>query len=126
MHMPSKTWSKEKSVGIVLAIGIMLAIVKIIYSFFDFYNVLDLLVFCGAGYAIGLKVWNNRWIWGLWLSFPAQLLCLLFTINLGYTAIINGTGTAYAVSLILMPAAACIGIAIHARRMPGKSSIHPS
>jgi CRISPR/Cas system-associated protein Cas5 (RAMP superfamily) len=37
-------------------------------------------------------------------------LCLLFVVNLGYSQIINGVGTSFVISLILIPLSTAIGI----------------
>ena len=112
-------WSTFKTVIIILAIGVGLAILKIVYLFFDFYNVLDLIVFLVAGFAIGKQLSSHRIAFGLLLSLPPFLLCLFIVIGLGYSSIAKGIGTAYAVSLIVIPLATCIGILISAKR-PGR------
>ena len=107
--------SKDKTV-VLLAFGFLLAIFKIVYFFFDFYNILDFIVFLTAGFLLGGKVPPNRWALGLLLSLPAFTLCLLIVIKLGYTSIVNGIGIAYLVSLIVIPVATSIGIFINAKR----------
>ena len=101
---------------VLLAFGFLLAFFKIVYLFFDFYNILDFVVFLTAGFLLGGKVPPNRWALGLLLSLPAFTLCLLIVIKLGYTSIVNGIGTAYLVSLIVIPVATSIGIFINAKR----------
>jgi hypothetical protein len=39
-------------------------------------------------------------------------LCLFFILRLGYASIVQGVGTSYTISLILIPLATFIGIAI--------------
>src|SRR5688572_11776339 len=104
-----------------LALGLLLAVIKLGYIFFNFYNILDFVVFLVAGMMLGEKVPANRWVSGLLLSLPAFVLCLIFVINLGYSSIVNGVGTSFAVALIVIPAATCIGILIKAKRVLHKS-----
>ena len=108
--------STSKTAAILLAIGFMLALIKVIYSFFDFYNVLDLVIFSIAGFAFGLRVPPNRLAFGLLLALPAFALCLFFVLMLGYSSIVQGVGTAYAISLIVIPLATFIGIIIRQKR----------
>jgi peptidoglycan/LPS O-acetylase OafA/YrhL len=99
-----------------LAFGLMLAMIKLFYSFFDFYNILDVVVFLAAGIILGGKVPSKRWVLVLLLALPAFTLCLLFVLRLGYSSIVNGVGTSFAVSLILIPVATSIGVFINAKR----------
>ena len=106
-----------------LVFGLILAVVKMVYMFFDFYNVMDAIVFLAAGLVIGGKVPADRKALGLLLALPAFTLCLLFVIKNGYTSIVNGIGTAFAVSLILIPVATMIGVFIHAKRKRARTFI---
>jgi hypothetical protein len=109
---------------VLMAIGLLLAMAKLIYSFFDFYNILDIVVFLIAGFIIGGKIPSNQWPLGLLLTLPTIALCLFFVINLGYSSIVKGVGTAYAVSLIVIPLAAGIGLFIRSKRTIRKSVEH--
>ena len=104
-----------------LAFGAILAVVKIVYMFFDFYNILDFVIFLTAGIILGGKVPSNRRALGLLLSLPAFALCLFFVIRLGYTSIVNGVGTSFALSLIVIPVATIIGVFINAKCTLGRS-----
>ncbi|ULQ53375.1 hypothetical protein [Flavihumibacter fluvii] len=108
--------STSNTVIQLFAFGLILAVIKLVFIFFDFYNILDFVVFLAAGIIFGGKVPSNRLALGLLLSLPAFALCLLFVINLGYSSIVNGIGTSYAVSLIVIPVATCIGVFINAKR----------
>lgn len=113
--------STIKTVFQLLAFGLILAALKFVYLFFDFYNILDIVVFLGAGILLGGKVPSNRWALGLLLSLPAFVYCLFVVINLGYSSIVKGVGTSYAISLIVIPIATSIGIFINAKRSLRKS-----
>lgn len=101
---------------ILLVIGFMLALIKVIYIFFDFYNILDFIIFSIAGFAFGLKVPPNRLALGLLLALQSLALCLFFVLRLGYLSIVQGVGTSYAISLIVIPMATFIGIIIRKKR----------
>jgi hypothetical protein len=94
----------------------ILAVIKLIYLFFDFNNILDFVVFLIAGVILDGKVSSNRWALGLLLSLPAFALCLLVVINLGYSLIVNGVGTSFTVSLIVIPVATIIGVFVNVKR----------
>lgn len=102
---------------VLLAIGFLLALFKMLYLFIDYYNVLDLVVFCIAGYFFSRKLPPNRLGFTLLVALPAFALCLYIAIGLGYSSIVQGIGTAYAVSLILIPVATLVGIFIRFKRM---------
>ena len=97
------------------AIGFILAFFKLIYLFFDYYNILDFVVFLLAGIAFGGKVPASRWPVGLVMALPTFVLCLFIVLNLGYTSIREGVGTGYAWSLLVIPLATSIGIYIHVK-----------
>lgn len=105
-----------------LGFGVVLAVIKLVYLFFDAYNILDFIVFLAAGIILGGKIPSNRRVLGLLLSLPAFALCLFFVINLGYSSIVNGVGTSYAVSLIVIPLATSIGIFINTKRALRRST----
>ena len=108
--------STSKTAATLLAIGFMLALIKVIYLFFDFYNVLDLVIFSLAGFAFGRRVPPNSLALGLLLALPAFALCLAFVLKLGYSSIVQGVGTSFAISLIVIPLATFIGIIIRQKR----------
>jgi len=108
--------SIPQTVFFLLVVGAILALFKLIYLFLDFYNVLDLVVFAIAGFAFGHKVPSANKALGLLLALPAFVLCLFFVINLGYSSITKGVGTAYAISLFAIPAATLLGIYLRQRR----------
>jgi hypothetical protein len=107
--------SKNRSIFQLLMFGGILAVAKLVYLFFDPYNILDLIVFAGAGVVLGGKVPAGKRSLGLLLCLPTFLLCLAIVINLGYTSIVNGIGTSYAISLIVLPVATVIGLFINAK-----------
>lgn len=109
--------SKSSEISLeIVAFGILLAGVKLIYSFFDAYNVLDLVVFLFAGIILGARVPSDRRPLGLLLALPSFVLCLVFTLKNGFSSIMEGVGTSYAISLVLIPLATGIGLWINSNR----------
>jgi hypothetical protein len=113
--------SKLKTIVILLALGLLLALVKGVYLFLDFNIVLDVVVFFIAGFTIGGKIARNRPILGLSLAIPAFILCLFFVLRLGYSSIVQGVGTSFAVSLIVIPLATYIGVFLRSKRAERRS-----
>ena len=106
-----------------LTFGLILAVLKVVYMFFDPSNITDFIVFLTAGYLLGGKVpASKKWL-GLLLCLPALALCFLFVIKNGFTAIMNGIGTSYAIAFFVIPAATLLGIYIYTRRRPGKNTV---
>jgi hypothetical protein len=79
-----------------LGLGVLVAVVKMIYSFFPYFNFLDFIVFFIAGYAVG-KITTDRVLIGMSIALPAWFLCLFFVLRLGYSNIMQGVGTGVAV-----------------------------
>ena len=98
-----------------LGLGVLVAVVKIIYSFFPYFNFLDFIVFFIAGYAVG-KITTDRVLIGMSIALPAWFLCLFFVVRMGYSSIMQGVGIMLAVSLIVIPLATYIGILIGSKR----------
>jgi len=115
-------WSTVKTAIVLSLLGLLLGVAKLAYLFFNIFNILDLVIFLGIGYALGGKVAGGRWLWGLVLALPAFALDSFFVAGLGYSNIVSGIGTGYAVSLVLIPLAACVGIALGAKRALGRAT----
>ena len=113
-------WSNAKTTINLSLWGLLLGGSKIVWLFLNFFNILDLVIFLGAGYLLSSKVAGGRWLWGLLLALPAIALNSYFVIKLGYSQIINGIGTGYAVALVLAPLAACVGIALGIKFKPNQ------
>lgn len=109
-----------ETVTILLAYGFVLAFIKIIYTFFPYQNILDLVVFFIAGYIFRGKVAPHNLAYGLLLILPACALCVFFMVRLGFISLLDGVGTAYAISLIFIPVATISGIYLGNRRLPKK------
>lgn len=99
-----------------LIYGLVLAGIKFVYLFFDPYSILDVPVFLAAGLFLGGKAPSNQLYFGFLLALPAFLLCLLFVLKNGYSSIVSGVGTSFAISLVLIPLAMGLGLWIRTKR----------
>lgn len=99
-----------------LGFGLVLLIAKLVWMFFDPFNIMDTLVFVTAGILLGGKIPTGQKALALLLALPAVMLCLFFVVQNGYKNIVNGQGTSYAISLIVIPLATMIGVYINKRR----------
>lgn len=109
-------WNFQKSFIICLEAGLLLAGAKLIFLFFDFFIVLDLLVFFFAGYYLGKKVLGGRWSWGLIIALPSIILNLYFIYNNGFSNIFSGIGTSFLLSLFVVPFSSSLGIMVAEKR----------
>lgn len=113
--------STSSSVIQLLAFGLLLAVLKVVYMFIDPFNIADFIVFLTAGYLLGGKVpANKKWL-GLLLCVPTLVICFLAVKRNGFTAIMNGIGTTYAIAFIVIPAATLLGIYLYTKRTLRKS-----
>jgi hypothetical protein len=104
-----------------LAFGFILAGIKLVYSFFSFFYLLDLIVFFSSGYLFGAKTRMGQRFLGLFLALPAFAMSLLFVIQNGLPSIFAGIGTSHAISLIIIPIATGIGILISSNKSANSS-----
>src|SRR5215203_534505 len=105
-----------KTIPLLLAWGLMLALFKVVYLFFDFYNVMDVIVFGIAGFLLSGKMAAGQKLLVLLAALPAFLLSLFFVLRVGYESILKGVGTSFAISLMVIPVATYIGVFIRSKR----------
>ncbi|HLP39364.1 hypothetical protein [Lacibacter sp.] len=113
--------STSYSVIQLLAIGLLLAVLKVVYMFFDPFNIADFIVFLAAGYLLGGKLPANRKWLGLLMCIPTLIICFLAVRKNGFTGFMNGIGTTYAIAFIVIPAATLLGIYFQTKRSQRKS-----
>jgi hypothetical protein len=109
-------WAPKKAATTTILLGIGFVFARIIYLFFDPYGICDVIIFTSTGYWLGNRLPPNRYLYALLLCLPSIVLCLFFAYQNGYSAIINGIGTVFVVSIVVMPIATFIGIFIKRRR----------
>lgn len=93
----------------VLTWGLALVVFKLVYTFFDYYNVIDFVVFCSAGFIINKKLSINKWLHVVPVGLPSMVICLIFLYTIGYDELSKGVGTGYLISLIVIPTATLTG-----------------
>jgi hypothetical protein len=110
---------KSKTIELIVqmfAFGLILAGIKLVYSFFPFFNLLDLIIFLLAGYLFGAKFPLRQRNLGLFLALPAFAMSLFFVMQNGLSSISAGIGTAHLISLAVIPVATVMGILIKKKR----------
>ena len=114
---------RDKGFAIALGTGVLLAPIKLIYSFFPLFNLIDLAVFGLTGRYFG-KRWPTAW-WStsLLLSLPALALVGAILRNLGRAELLAGVGTGWAISVLLVPGAALGGAYVGRRVTRMKSNL---
>ena len=103
-------WNIIRTTIIIFSIGLAIALLRIILTFFPLFNIIDVFLFGGLGYALSKQVFNGKWTWGLLLSLPSVVISLHFVLNVGLSSIMEGIGTGHLIALVIMPLCACIGI----------------
>lgn len=93
-----------------LVLGTTGAGVKLVYSFFPLFNVLDVLVFSLLGWVLGRLARPPMLIGVAVLSLPTLLLIAYFLSGLGWTSLQQGIGTGWVLSALLVPLAAGVGL----------------
>lgn len=102
--------SRTTAWAVALVVGVIAAGVKLVYSFLPWFNLLDLVTFALLGW-LSARLSESRG-WQLWaaLSGPAFLLSLFFVVRLGPALLLQGVGTGWAMSLMLIPLSTVIGM----------------
>lgn len=98
-----------------LGAGVVLVFVKIAYSFFPLFNVLDAIVFGTVGILFGTWRKGMWWLKGFLLAAPCLVVSWRSLLDLSPTEVQAGAALGWAVSAVLVPAAAIIGAWLGAR-----------
>jgi hypothetical protein len=106
-----------------LAAGVVLAVVKLVYSFLPLFNVLDVVAFGGVGMLLGRWRRGTWWLRGILLAIPALVLSLLFCARLGSYQLRAGIGVGWAVSAVVVPLAALVGAYLGFGRARGGNAL---
>lgn len=87
---------------------------KLVYSFLPMFNVIDIIAFFTLAW-VGWRVARPPLLVGtVLLSLPALVLSMYFLSRLGWRSLAQGVGTGWAISALVVPAAAAAGF--HASR----------
>jgi len=106
--------------------GLLLVPVRLVLAFFPFFNVTEILVFGGICFLLAIAFKPNSWLWALVVAAPTCWQVLRIVRRLGFDRISNGIGTGHALSLVLIPLAACCGAAVGRKLIEAKrATSHP-
>jgi hypothetical protein len=101
----------------VLAVGVLLAPLKLVYSFLPAFNVLDLVVFGGLAAFLTHRSAGEWWVVPLLLATPSLVLVAWILQNLSWGELRAGVGTGWLISFILIPGAAFGGVYLRRRSL---------
>jgi hypothetical protein len=107
-----------------LAAGVVLVFVKIAYSFFPLFNVLDAIVFGGIGVFFGGWRRGMWWLKGFLLAAPCLVVSWRSLMDLSPTEVEAGAALGWTVSAVLVPAAAIIGAWLGTRWVYARRRTH--
>ncbi len=103
------------SLALILLLGLAAAGAKLVYSFFPLFNLWDALFFTLVGWSLGRHTGLPVWLMGISLALPAVLLSAFFVARLGAANLWQGVGPGWALSVLLIPLAACFGAVLGRR-----------
>lgn len=89
--------------------GILLGVLKLAWSFFPLFNLLDVLVFGAIGAFISRRYESGRTLRLIFAVIPSLILIAAIIINLGFNKVLEGIGIGWALSLVLIPVSAFLG-----------------
>lgn len=89
--------------------GIFLGVLKLAWSFFPFFNLVDMLVFGSIGAFISRRYESGKMLRLLFSVLPSLILISAIIINLGLNKVLEGIGIGWALSLIIIPGSAFLG-----------------
>lgn len=88
--------------------GVLLAVIKLVYSFFPFSNVIDFFLFAIVG-AFIQKNYKNKGLPMILAVLPGMVVISYFLFVLGWENISKGVGTAWLISFLILPVSALLG-----------------
>lgn len=92
-----------------IGLGLVAAPLKVIYSFFPLFNLVDVGSFLAIGFLFGRWSGRNRWTWAVALALPTVLISGYFAVRVG-ASLLEGVGLGWALSVVLVPASAVAGL----------------
>lgn len=106
-------------------IGLFLVPVHRVTFFFPLMNVTEVILFGGVCLLFAWRFRSKSWVWALLVAAPVWLDVLRMVRRLGFERMSHGIGTGHALSLVLIPLAACLG-ALLGRRLARRRSLGES
>ena len=89
--------------------GLLLVPVRSVVAFFPLFNTAEVLLFGGICFLLAVAFKAKSWVWALIVAAPTCWLVFRIVRRLGFKQISEGVGTGHALSLLLIPLAACLG-----------------
>ena len=96
-------------------VGIVAAILRMVCTFFPYLNVVDMIVFGLAGFAVGRRHPPKRWLAYLLVILPSMILIGLVLGLLGTSRLREGVGARHLRGAAIVPLAASIGFLLQRR-----------
>lgn len=94
---------------VAISLGLVAVPLKLIYSFFPLFNLVDVGLFLGIGLIFGRWSGRNRWTLAVALALPTVLISGYFAVRVG-ASLLEGVGLGWALSVILVPSSAVGGL----------------
>lgn len=105
-------------------ISVALALFKLVYSFFPYFFILDVLIFGLVGVIAGYFQPGRRFALAATASLATVLLCIAIVARVGADQLAAGVGTWWLISLVMVPTAAVVGAAIGGRLRSSSATVH--
>ena len=106
-----------------LITGLLLVPVRLVVAFFPLFNITEVLLFGGICFLLTIAFKAESWVWALLVAAPSCWLVFKIVRRLGFEQISEGVGTGHALSLLLIPLAACLGAFIGQRFVTKRNEV---
>ena len=101
---------KLRELAVWALVGFGAASLRVAYVFFPFTNLVDVVVFGFAGYALGRTHPTNRWVSFILVVMPAFAFIVVILTVLGPHKLSQGVGIGHLYGAVLIPLAAGLGL----------------
>lgn len=112
--LESPTDRGDLSFPVAVVTGLVLAPLKVVLSFFPLFNLVEVALFVVVGVIFGRWSGRRRRALALALSVPTVLISGYFAVRVG-AALLDGVGLGWALSVILVPVSALLGVHVGVR-----------
>lgn len=99
---------------------------RLVGAFFPFFNVTEVILFGGVCLLLAWVFKAKTWVWALLVAGPTCLHVLRILNRLGFERLSHGIGPGHALSLALIPLAACFGAIWGVRLARKRSGFSPN
>lgn len=101
-----------------LLLGMILGLLKLLYSFLPLFNILDVVVFGLVGGLVARRYGSPAYLPLLAAILPAMMVTSWALFNLSWSELLDGIGTGWLLSALLIPSSAIIGGRVAGRKRP--------